>query len=524
MNMQYVCFSTCSTTVWKSHGMKTSHQSVCSPKLLPPFESPVGPTRRTKREKTPLQVFLLFFTLVLLETIVTQTNMMAAKKGVTLGLCIEELQAFIGMNIAMGMLRLPQIRDYWATDEVLSTPWFPSIMPRDRFFQIMRFLHLVDSSQQRKKGEEGYDPLFKVRSLIDHLSAVFPRYYQPGRQLAVDEMMIGTRCRISFLQYLPKKPVKFGIKVFVNSESKTGYVLTFQIYTGKVTSAAPKSVGHRVVLDLLGPYLGKGHWLFTDNYYTSPELLLDLLAKGTYATGTVRQNRVNFPEVLKSENNKNLDTGTYHFATSGSLTAVLWHDRKDVTMLSTAHNQSIDIVMKRPKGSRDKVQMPCPTCICDYNAYMGGVDLTDQHISYYSLTQRRTIKWWKKVFWRMVDISILNSWIIFRSNFPDKITSHRLFRIQLVHELVQPLLSLKASPDCPATLSYKGRRPTNTEKRLLGKHFPYKSSRRGQCVVCCNKVTSQGKKDTKTMNFCPKCEVHLCNGSCFEAYHTMSKY
>ena len=272
-----------------------------------------------KREKTPLQVFLLFFTLVLLETIVIKTNMMAAKKGVTLGLCIEELQAFIGMNIAMGMLRLPQIRDYWATDEVLSTAWFPSIMPRDRFFQIMRFLHLVDSSQQRKKGEEGYDPLLKVRPLIDHLSAVFPHYYQPGRQLAVDEMRIGTRCRISFLQYLPKKPVKFGINVFVNSESKTSYVLTFQIYTGKVTSAAPKSVGHCVVLDLLGPYLGKGHWLFTDNYYTSPELLLDLLAKNTYATGTVRQNRVNFPEVLKSENNKNLDTGTYHFATSGSL-------------------------------------------------------------------------------------------------------------------------------------------------------------------------------------------------------------
>ena len=290
--------------------MKTSHQSACSPKLLAPFESPVGPTPRTKREKTPLQVFLLSFTLVLLETIVTQTNMMAAKKGMTLGLCIEELQAFIGMNIAMGMLRLPQIRDYWATDEVLNTPWFPSIMPRDRFFQIMRFLHLVDSSQQRKKGEEGYDPLFKVRLLIDHLSAVFPCYYQPRRQLAADEMMIGTRCKILFLQYLPKKIVKFGIKVFVNSESKAGYVLTFQIYTGKVTFAAPESVGHRVVLDLLGPYLGKGHWLFIDNYYTSPELLLDLLAKNTYVTGTVCQNRVNFPEVLKSENKKNLDIGT----------------------------------------------------------------------------------------------------------------------------------------------------------------------------------------------------------------------
>lgn len=115
------------------------------PKTIAPFRISCGTYTSNKARENPLQVFLLFFTLVLLETIVTQTNMMAAKKGVTLGLCIEELQAFIGMNIAMGMLRLPQIRDYWATDEVLSTPWFPSIMPRDRFFQIMRFLHLVDS-------------------------------------------------------------------------------------------------------------------------------------------------------------------------------------------------------------------------------------------------------------------------------------------------------------------------------------------------------------------------------------------
>ena len=52
--------------------------------------------------------------------------------GITLGFCTEELQAFISMNIAMGMLRLPQVRDYWATDEVLNAPWFPSIMPETK--------------------------------------------------------------------------------------------------------------------------------------------------------------------------------------------------------------------------------------------------------------------------------------------------------------------------------------------------------------------------------------------------------
>ena len=51
--------------------------------------------------------------------------------------------------------------------------------------------------------------------------------------------------------------------------------------------------------------------------------------------------------------------------------------------------------------------------IADYNQNMGGVDLTDQYLSYYSLTTRRTLKWWKKVLWCLIDVSVLNSWIIF---------------------------------------------------------------------------------------------------------------
>ena len=67
-----------------------------------------------------------------------------------------------------------------------------------------------------------------------------------------------------------------------------------------------------------------------------------------------------------------------------------------------------------------------------------------------------------------MDISILNSWIIFRTNFPEsEMNSHRLFRLELVelaHELVQPLLSLKASTESPLSYS-KGRRPPSLEKR-----------------------------------------------------------
>ena len=430
----------------------------------------------------------------------------------------------------MGLLKLSQIRDYWSTNEVLATPWFPAVMSRDHFFRILRFIHLADSSKQKKEDEEGYDALYKVRPLIDHLTAVFPKYYQPARELSLDEMMIGTRCRIAFLQYLPKKPTRFGIKVFVISEAKTGYVLNFQVYTGAVPGVSSSSskkhgVAYRVVMELVDNYEGKGHCLFIDNYYTSPQLLIDLLEKNIYCAGTIRPNRKNFPRDIVPSGGG--DIGTFRFATTNKLTAVWWRDRRDVYAISNMHNTSSTLVMKRPKGCKDKQPTPCPTIIADYNSFMGGVDLTDQHLSYYSLSNRRTIKWWKKVFWRLVDLCIVNAWIIYRCNYPNDsdINSQKAFRVKLAEELVQPLLNLRASTDCPDYLNVHRGKSATSETHLKGKHFPSKSQQRGRCCVCSRQQSSTGRrKDTKTQNYCKKCNAFLCFGSCFEVYRTRTSY
>lgn len=66
-------------------------------------------------------------------------------------------------------------------------------------------------------------------------------------------------------------------------------------------------------------------------------------------------------------------------------------------------NRSVATVIKGPKAAMKRH----PTVIVEYNQFLGGVDLVDQHLSYYLLTQRRTIKWWKKVFWCLIDIAII---------------------------------------------------------------------------------------------------------------------
>ena len=120
----------------------------------------------------------------------------------------------------------------------------------------------------------------------------------------------------------------------------------------------------------------------------------------------------------------------------------------------------------------------------------------------------------------------VNAWIIYRSNYTNDSdrNSQKAFRVKLAEELVQPLLNLRASTDCPDYLNVHRGKSATSETRLKGKHFPSKSQQRGRCV-CSRQQSSTGRrKDTKTQNYCKKCNAFLCFGSCFEVYHTRTSY
>ena len=98
------------------------------------------------------------------------------------------------------------------------------------------------------------------------------------------------------------------------------------------------SLGHKVVMQLMGAYQGKGHRLFIDNFYTSPSLLIDLLEKGTYCTGTVHTNRRNFPNALKPDKKHPMRSFRFVTCRKAKLTAAWRRDRGDVYVMSTMHN------------------------------------------------------------------------------------------------------------------------------------------------------------------------------------------
>ena len=113
-----------------------------------------------------------------------------------------------------------------------ATATFSSIMKRDQFSLIMRFLHLNDSTGYIPKGQPGYDPLYKLRPFVDPLIANFRVAFTLGCEVSLDEGMIGYKGRLWFVQYMPKKPTKWGMKAFVLADSVTGYTNHWRLYAG----------------------------------------------------------------------------------------------------------------------------------------------------------------------------------------------------------------------------------------------------------------------------------------------------
>lgn len=132
-----------------------------------------------------------------------------------------------------------------------------------------------------------FDRLYKIRPMIKHLNAVFPEMFSPSRFMSVDESMIAFTGRTTMKQYMPLKPIKRGFKVWVLACSFTGYIYSFDIYTGKAPGGEiTLGLDEKVVLLLTRALVGLGYCIFFDNFFSSLPLMLKMLVNKLYGCGT----------------------------------------------------------------------------------------------------------------------------------------------------------------------------------------------------------------------------------------------
>jgi hypothetical protein len=165
-----------------------------------------------------------------------------------------------------------------------------------------------------------------------------------------------------------------------------------------------------------------------DNFFSSPDVFYDLAPKKIYCCGTVRLHRRCMPKDLKPKTLR-LKQGDIQMRTRGELTAVVWKDKRGVCLLTDIHNPPREGNYCDEHGNAIK-----PAIVADYNRHMGHVDKADRMANSYTASHR-TWKWTKKIFFHLLDLAILNSYILFSSCGGKKI-SHRDFRLALIREML----------------------------------------------------------------------------------------
>ena len=77
-----------------------------------------------------------------------------------------------------------------------------------------------------------YDSLNRFQEFKNALEEKFHVLYEPGRNLSVDETLLRAYGRMSFKVRVVTKAARYGIKMYVCTDSTDAYVLSTSMYTG----------------------------------------------------------------------------------------------------------------------------------------------------------------------------------------------------------------------------------------------------------------------------------------------------
>ena len=223
---------------------------------------------------------------------------------------------------------------------------------------------------------------------------------------------------------------------------------------------------------------GKGYVIVTDNVYSRPALFRELKQRGFGACGTTQRDRRGIPPTVCDVK---LQRGDVISSTDDGILSLKWKDKLDVTMLSTYHDDSMVTKNRRSRAAQGGVEdILKPKVVKDYNKNMGGVDkskwllqflhdslivfwksfgsimvyshvpalefhchstcilLTGYQLILYYGFSHRSVKWWKRAFFHLFDLALLNSHILFQVATSSK-TSQLEFRISVATSLLEGL-------------------------------------------------------------------------------------
>ncbi|UYV76316.1 hypothetical protein LAZ67_14000003 [Cordylochernes scorpioides] len=273
----------------------------------------------------------------------------------------------------------------------------------------------------------------------------------------------------------------------VSTDEECDSILT-TVQMSSRKSKTPKSkelsLPTQIVLDISRPLWKSNRNITADNWFTSIELVDKLKEHGLTYLGTMRKNKPQIPPQFQPHPKRESGTSIFGFSGTKTLVSYVPKKRKSVILISSMHH---DNKCDETTGK--------PDIIMDYNLTKGGVDTIDQMVSNFS-TSRRSRRWPLALFYALLDITALNSYIIFNYQIDKKDQKERsTFIVDLGRSLIDEHLATRNLNSLPLELQTTIKKFKNNDgsSTSRGSTMPQESDTPKRCYKCPSKNAGKVK-------------------------------
>ncbi|KAL8572469.1 hypothetical protein ACOMHN_005615 [Nucella lapillus] len=480
----------------------------------------------------PLDAFQLFITSKIICDLVKFTNIEGIRVLHSAWLLTDagEMMAFLGLLLFLGCRK----QNFVCTEDLWNMTYGCGVaracMSRKRFQTLMTYLRF--DNKETRNARRQRDAFAPFRDVWEAFMKNLQKHYIPGPLLTIDEQLVPFRGQCSFLQYLPSKPDRYGIKVFWVADAEANYPLYGIPYLGRPAGQDRQiNLGRNTVLQLAEPFFKSGRNVTCDNYFTDLILAESLLQNGLTMVGTVRANKRFLPISFKDQRKLCLYDSDFAYNKAVTLLNYQSKRRKSVVALSTMHTTGI---------VNDTTAKKKPEIILFYNSTKGAVDTLDKMAHAYTV-KRKTNRWPMVMFSNIMDLATIAARRIWQIRFPgdplgngdaraafirtialEMMVQHiqmRVSEVALPRHLVQTAQKVIADIEgaghdqlTPRSASKQSKKRQIQELPSVGqKHKDTESAapERKRCLIC------PRSKDRKTKQKCAGCNDYICQDHTF---------
>ena len=173
---------------------QTAWSNELSDFVISQFNSQCGIKVEVPPESKSNFFFNLIFLDELIDLIVSETNRYARQKlaGNNTRLAKwhdvtrQELKAYFSICLVMGINNLPRLPMYWSSDPFIGNTGIENIMTKNRFEEVSQYLHFSNWETEQQCGEENFDRLYKVRSLLLGVLENSQKAYEPSKNHSIN--------------------------------------------------------------------------------------------------------------------------------------------------------------------------------------------------------------------------------------------------------------------------------------------------------------------------------------------------